>query len=296
MRFSPRPGSAIWVLSGATALAGLAAAAAIWGGLQVSPGPVAFLLFLLALVALVLTGLGLAYTLSFRALTYHLDRNGLVIHAGLWQLTMPMDAIEGVYSPPEGIRERPFRGLRLSGHNVGVARSGEGVEVVFAASAPPEECLYVKVGTRAYAISPDDLEGFLRAFQAERQLSPLHPLPEGLQLPRWLQSLAWRDRLGMALTAATLLAALALVGLCFWRYPHLPPEIPMHFDALGRPDRMAAPRSIFYLPLAGATVLIFNYALAIPLYRYEKFLSYVLWAGAGVVQVILILALRSITG
>ncbi|NPV09800.1 MAG: DUF1648 domain-containing protein [Anaerolineae bacterium] len=238
---------------------------------------------------------GWLYTMGFQSLTYYLDRNGLVVQLGPWRLPISMDAIEGIYASPQDGHGAPFRGLRLPGHNVGVGQLSDGSRAVFLATAPPEECLYVRTRTAVYALSPADPDSFLKAYEAERQLRPLRPLPEGLQMPLWLRALVWRDRLGLALTVGTVATSLLLLGMCFWLYPSLPPEVPMHFDALGRPDRMAPPGSIFYLPLVGSLVLFVNYALAIPLYRYERLLSYFLWGGAGLVQIVLILALRSIT-
>ncbi|NPV07414.1 MAG: hypothetical protein HPY83_05535, partial [Anaerolineae bacterium] len=96
MTFVPRPGSAPWVLAGASVAAALLGIGAAWAAVRVPLGPGAFVLLLLALTALVLATVGWLYTMGFQSLTYYLDRNGLVVQLGPWRLPISMDAIEGI--------------------------------------------------------------------------------------------------------------------------------------------------------------------------------------------------------
>ncbi len=295
LRFAANPGRGLYLLISISTALVLIAGFVVWGALVTGIGPGAFLLLLLALVLVPVAVASVLYTISFQLLSYRLDRNGLLISADPWRFSVPMQAIQGIYTTPEAENRSRFRGLRFEGHNVGLQRSAEGTLILYLATAHGEDCLYVKTAQRIYAISPAETEPFLRAFEAERALGALRPQEERLYAPPLLSTLVWRDRLGIALTLGTLLAGVLLLALTFWRYPNLPTEIPMHFDALGRPDRMAPPRDLFYLPLIGSVVLFVNFAAAVLLYRRERLLSYFLWGGAGMVQVLLILALRTIT-
>jgi hypothetical protein len=256
-------------------------------------GPATFSYLILAALAFAF-GVGLLlYAVLFRSLTYHLDRNGLQIRAGGWVIAVPMESITGIYALPQNTRGDGFRGLRFPGHNVGRERSRDGTTFVSAATAPPEDCLYVRAGTRVYAVSPEEPDAFRRTYEMERALGPLRSLRPGLEVPRLLQNLFWRDRLGRTLTAVALLGALILLGLAFWLYPGLPEQVPMHFDQAGQPDRLAPPTDIFYLPLVGFLVLVANSLLGAWVYGRERVLSYFAWSGAVLVQLILIFALRA---
>jgi len=282
------------LLLAATLACALVAVVSLRAALSMAVGPRAFALVVLVLLSLpasVVLGL---YTASFWMLSYRMDRNGLLIWAGLLRLYVPMAAIEGIYGAPRQYNPFRVRGLRFAGHNVAAQTTPQGGPIIYLATTRPEDCLYVTTAKRTYAISPSNPEQFLKAYALERELGPVQAWRESVRAAAVLQTLVWRDRLGLALVSAALLACLALLALTFWRYPDLPAQIPLHFDALGRPDRLGPPRDLFYLPLIGSVVVFANFALAIAFYNRERLLSYCLWGGAGLVQVLLIFALRSI--
>jgi len=295
MRFRPQSGPAQQVLLPSALVALTVGVLLGWVSVTGAIGLGSFILLLLGLALIALGLLTLVYGLSFRGLAYRLDRNGLVISAGLWSVSLPMDAITGIYSAPPTNLDGEFTGLRIPGHNVGVQSLADGPDLVSVATAAPEDCLYLKTESAVYAISPAEPDLFRRVYEMERSLGPVRALPEGLQLPPVLRRLVWRDRLGRTLAAAAVGGALVLLALAFWRYPGLPAQVPMHFDAQGLPDRLAPPNSIFYLPAVGLVVLIVNSALAAWMYRHERVLAHFLWGGALLVQLILILALCTIT-
>lgn len=295
MRFRAGQRDGLIALALATVVVVLLTALTIGAALDAPIGPGAMLLLLLALVLVPLSVLAVVYSACFGLLSYRMGRNGLVISAGLFHLLVPMSAIEGIYTAPADPGSQPFRGLRFRGHNIGRRITPSDKRIVYLAAAPPEQCLYVATDTRYYALSPDDPQGFLRAYEASRALGPVAQWRERVRVSYVLLSLVWRDYVGLALSAGAILGGVLLLALAFWRYPNLPAEIPMHFDALGRPDRMALPDQVFYLPLIGSVVTVINVAVAIVLYRRERLLSYFAWGGAGATQLLLLLAMLSIT-
>ncbi len=295
MTFKPQPGPAASVLLPSALTTIVIGALLGWLSATSSIGLGTFLLWLLALGAMAL-GFGLlAYVFTFRSLAYDLDRNGLVIRAGGWEITVPMAAISGVYAMPEDGLTTGFRGLRLPGHNVGYERTLDGLTMMSVATSAPRDCLYVWAGSRVYAISPDEPDLFRRTYEMERALGPLREFPHRFRPPAQLRYLFWRDQVGRSLVAVGVLGVLTLVGLAFWQYPRLPAQIPMHFDVQGLPDRLAPPGSVFYLPLVGMLVLLANSVLGAWAYGRERVLSYFLWGASVLVQVLLILALLTIT-
>lgn len=284
----------LWVWL-ATLVGVLVVIAAVSALARAAVGPGALALLILVLVLASLVGVLLLYATCFSLLRYQLDRNGLIISAGLFRLYIPVAAIAGVYAAPDELPSVGFRGLRLSGHNIGFVPTELGKRIIYLATAAPEDCLYVMAAERIYAISPAEPEQFLRRFAIDRTLGPVEHWRESVRVAYVMQTLVWRDSLGVGLAVAALMGGLVLLAVAFLSYPGLPAEIPMHFDPLGRPDLMAPPQHIFYLPLIGGIVTVANFALAIGLYSRERLLSYYLWGGAALVQVLLIFALRAIT-
>lgn len=78
-------------------------------------------------------------------------------------------------------------------------------------------------------------------------------------------------------------------------YFRLPPLIPLHFDALGQPDRIEPRTSIFSLPLIALVLLVANGVGGALLRRWvDEFAAYLLWGGVVVIQTLFWLAILSI--
>src|SRR5574337_845610 len=67
-----------------------------------------------------------------------------------------------------------------------------------------------------------------------------------------------RDRALQLLLVLTLLVNLALLAFLALRFDALPDPLPLHFDAMGQPDRIDVKSGIFALPLIGLIVLMLN--------------------------------------
>jgi len=147
---------------------------------------------------------------------------------------------------------------------------------------------------RAYAISPADLDGFLADLELRRRLGPLKALAEETHRARWLTLPIWTDRVAHLLLALGAVAnALLFAHLC-WRYPALPSLLPLHFDALGQPDRIGLRAEVFKLPAIGLAILVTNFALGLFLHGRERLAAYLLFAAVLVVQILLGVALFNI--
>lgn len=116
------------------------------------------------------------------------------------------------------------------------------------------------------------------------QLEPLWAVID----ERWPPYL--RDRLTVALLAGGL-----VLNLGFWlglalAYRSMPQFVPLHWDALGNPDRIAPRSDIFSLAIIGSVVYLVDGVLGIVLSRRIPFAGYLLWGGAALVQILLIAA------
>ncbi len=274
-------------------------------------GLASFVLGLSVAVSLPLLAL-LAYRLfGFFNLAYQLDPEALtIVWAGIRQV-IPLRAIRGVVTGDELAAESPERGLSWIGYYLGYEElEGVGPTLLYATRPLPEQVLLLTDGL-AFGLSPADRQGFLADLEAHRKLSPgvgeqpdegasdgRQPAGEGVTTLRWpvLELPLWEDRWlhGLVGLAAALNAAL-FAYICV-RYQALPAIIPLHFDALGEPDRIGPREDLFWLPAIGLLVLGTNVALGALLHSRERLATYLLVAAAALVQLLLAVAVWNIVG
>ncbi len=225
---------------------------------------------------------------------YALDRNGIYIAWGGYEYTIPLEAIEEIGPPPSERKLRWRLGLHWPGYLVGTAVDEEGREYRFLATQSAEGQLWIRTAQRTYVISPQDREGFLRAFEERRAMGPTQRVEEAATHPAFFDWPIWRDRSAMSLfLSAALLLLLFLAFLC-WRVPHLPATLVLQWSPDGVPLLTAAPTRLFYLAVMGLLFLLVNGALGLWLYRREPRLAYFLWSAMLLLQAALWVALLTI--
>lgn len=240
----------------------------------------AFSLLLLALIGYRVYGLARSW--------YLLDRNALIIHWGATEQVIPMGQVERVLTGDEVEGRIQFYGGMWPGHWVGPGYvPGEGPSFSYSV-APPRQQIYVVTSSGfVYGISPAKRDEFLEALRQRWEMGPTQVVELTCKRPGFANWSIWSDRLGLALLAAGLAAVVALVGFLCFRFPALPPTVPLHFDAAGNPDRIVARGQSFIIPLIGLLTLIFNGALGLATHRRERMASYLLWGGAVLIQVLM---------
>jgi len=222
-----------------------------------------------ALVIVLILGAATLYVAvnGFR-LQYHLNRNGLTIQWGLIRYRIPFDSIKNILTPAGPVR-------------------------IFS-TIPPEAGLLVITDQLSYLISPQAPDQFIKAWKNRRQLGPTQRWTAGI-IRSWPLTIAWlTDRLTWGLIGPALLIYWGLFGYVAFSFAQLPPSLPIHFNALGRADRIADKSALFTLLLLGGLVLVINLILGALLHKREKMASYLLWGTALLVQIGLGIALRTI--
>ncbi len=249
--------------------------------------PVTLLTFILGLAAIaaLLCAAVLGYWLwGLINASYVMDRNAIVIHWGSNEHQIPMNAVRAVSAGAELQNVRLRRGLRWPGHFVGLGNA-EGLEsILFYATVPPAQQIIVQTETMAYALSPQDSEGFLAALLERLEMGATQEVEELSHHPAFLDWQIWRDTAALGLLAGSALTFLLLLGLLCWRYPFLPPRIAMQFTATGEPLLIADAARIFYLALIGLIFLLFNGGLGLFLYYRERMAAYFIWTGLLILQ------------
>ena len=254
-----------------------------------------FIMGLVVLLSVPLLIVLIYHTVGCLTLRYHLDRNGVVIRWAGIQQVVPIRDVQRI-QPGALLGGTVVRrqGLRWPGYERGQGRVPGIGRTRFLATRPFAEHLLLIVPGMAYAISPADLDGFVAAFEARRELGPNRLLEQESVHARWLGWPIWRDQTTWALLGAALVINLGLWGYLCARYPGLDFQLPLHFNAEGLVDRIGLKIELFDLPVIGLIILGTNLALGLILYRRERAGSYLLWGAAAAAQALFWLATFSI--
>ena len=295
MNFQPHPTRSGFIFL-AVAFVALVATAWLVGILLQQSNPANLFPWLLALlVMLLVTGLAVYWAIIAFRLHYHINRNGLAIEWGLGQQRIPFDNIEQIVSGKSFASKASYRGMSLAGLRFGTGElTGYGT-LNFRTTAPVENCLLVVTADRSYVISPKKPESFLRAWQIRQPLGPTQKWTEGARRHWPLNIPVLNDQLMWALLGAAAFLLLSLLGSISLNYPDYPGALPVHFDVLGRADRIAPKIELFILPAVGGVVWLVNAVLGTLVYNKERMAAYLLWGSTAVMQFCLWIALLTIT-
>jgi hypothetical protein len=255
-----------------------------------------FIVGLAVLLSLGLLGLIAYWLYGLIRSGYSLDRNMLVIHWGQTEQTIPTGQIDRVFMGEEVEERIAFYGGIWPGHCVGYGEIPGAGQTLFYATVPPRHQIYVVTSGLTYGISPADRTGFVESLRKRLEMGPTQVVEQSSKRPGFLDWAIWQDQLGVGLLAASFLIVLALIGLLCFQFPALPRMVPLHFDALGNPDRLEARGQIFTIPLIGLLTLLLNGGLGGLAYRRERMVSYMLWSGSILIQVLMWTATIGILG
>lgn len=261
----------------------IGAAWGIWQAAHASVGPV-FLLYLLpALVALPVLPL-----LGYRLYTLHnsqylLERDQLLFRWGLRTEMIPMSEVLWV-RPRSDLPELRLPPFHWPGALLGYRRLPNGAQVEFLASRP-RNLLVVATTQGLFAISPADVNAFLRAYQRLTELGSLTPVEGESVYPTFLLARLWQARparylIGMA--ALLSLALLVWVSLAVPNYALLP----LGFNPDGSPRTPIPAIRLTLLPVLNTIFFIINTVLGLFFFRRResRLLSYLLWITSLVVS------------
>jgi hypothetical protein len=231
---------------------------------------------------------------------YLLDRNELIIRWGTMEQSVPLGEVTLVFTGEEVEERIQFRGGGWPGHYVGYGQvpvpGSAPTPALFYATVPPQQQVYIVTPGLTYGISPAEHEAFLESFQERLKMGATQAVEQASKRPGFLGWEIWRDRLALMLLGSGALALLVLVGWLSFRFPSLKPLVPLHFDAGGVADRYGSRIQVFITPFIGFLVLAFNGFLGGLAYRRERMLSYLLWGGAVLVQLLVWIATLGLLG
>ena len=147
--------------------------------------------------------------------TYILRRDGLLIRWGLRREDIPLNDIEWIRPAAELGFHLPMPWLRWPGAILGLRRLPELGQVEFMAADVPH-MLLVATPNKVFAISPEDVNGFMTQFRRINELGSLTPIPAQSVYPRLLFGRVWDDKLARLFILGSFgvgLVLLAVVGI-----------------------------------------------------------------------------------
>jgi len=263
-------------------------------------------MLVLCVVAALLGAAGtvvLVWGFGYRRLAYAMTENAVRIDWLGSTLILPYPAVQGIYTGQRLAGHSMAGILRWPGINVGAVRvRGLGPLRFFATSTDQSQLTFVTVEHGGVVVSAQDptefqtalidhVERYEEVATGEEQAATWFEraparAPWTAVADRWLAAC-------VGLGALVLLAVLALICL---RYDALPDQLPLHFDASGLTSQIAPKSDLLRLPLLGLICLAVNWSLGIAVHAREQVLGRLLWLGAIIVQVVLLIAvLRLVT-
>jgi hypothetical protein len=286
--FAPPRRRGLIVNAAAAVVLGALCAGCLLVGLRQSVGGYFVLLMLLSLIffAPLLMVLYRGYAL-LRA-RYLIEREGLRLRWGLRAEDIPIHQVEWVRRAADLAYPLPMPLLRWPGALLGSLKVRELGLVEFMA-AGPETLLLIATPHKVYAISPEDPDGFMRAFRGMTELGSIDPLSSLSVQPAAYAQQIWQDRLarwlvGLSLVLGMLLfisISLAIPGRALISLGYTPDGVPLP----------AGPaEQLLLLAVLGAFVVVVDLFGGLFFYRQEggQIAAYLLW-GAGVLTPLLLL-------
>lgn len=227
--------------------------------------------------------------------SYRLERDGLRLRWGLRAEDIPLPEIEWVRPAAELGFHLPLPRAIAPGAVLGVRQVAELGTVEFLASET-SNLLLVAASERVYAISPQDVRAFTRAFQRTIELGSLTPLTRYSSQPAAFARRVWDDRPARAFLVAGLVLTLLLL---VWVALVIPanPAVSLGFDSQGNPLPPVAGEQLLLLPVLGILIYLVNLLSGIYFYRREpsRPVAFMLWVASAFTPLLFMIAVAIIT-
>ncbi|MBG0786058.1 MAG: hypothetical protein H0S79_13255 [Anaerolineaceae bacterium] len=216
---------------------------------------------------------------------YILRRDGLLIRWGLRREDIPLNDIEWIRPATELGFHLPMPWLRWPGAILGVRRTPELGQVEFLAADVPN-MLLVATSQKVFAISPEDVNGFMSQFQHMNELGSLTPIPAQSVYPRLLIGRVWDDRLSRLLILGGFGVGLILLVTVSVAAPGL------GTIAWTTTGSTAPAERLLLLSVLDGLIWLFNLILGMFLYRRGEdqiIAAYLLWGSSALTGLLLLI-------
>lgn len=258
--------------------------------------PVDLLKFLLIL--LVVGSLPLLIHLLYRAwiaftLEYWVDRNSVTLRWANVLTVIPVATIgriiENTQAPSaSGLWQWPASAVRT-------LTTVDDIPLHLCANQSASRWLFIDTYDAIYALTPADADAFIATLQERYQMGASAVVAASKTRRSWADRLLPEDRLGAWLLGSGLLGVLLIFGVLMISFPDLADVLTVRYNSAGLPDEIREKSVLFRLPAIGLLVWLINGGAGILLNRMRQQIgAYMLWAGAIVVDALMLLSLVSL--
>jgi hypothetical protein len=254
-------------------------------------GGFAYLWLFIGVVFLIPAGLLIYRIYSLAQGSYSVEREGLRLRWGIRAEDIPLNNIQWIRPVDELGFELQLPVIRWQGAIVGTRETEELGAVEFMAG-DTDHLLLVVTPEKVYAISPEDIRGFLRQFQYISEMGSLTEFPQNSVKPMVFMQKVWADKWPRIFILAGLVLNFLLFVLVSIYIPNRP-MASLGYDNRGRLAPPGPSDALLLFPvLAGLAYLI---DLAVGFYFYRKdesvVVAYIIWASSVIIPILLILVM-----
>ncbi len=218
--------------------------------------------------------------------SYHIENEEVRLRWGWRQIAIPMEHILGVQLHRSlGMRPRVPR-MRWPGNVVGVRKVEALGEIEFLATNI-RNLVFIVTERKAYAISPEDVEAFLRTFQHFAEMgAPASLEAHTRSAPNGFTQL-WEDKIARALACAMFLASALYFAWVEWALVR-PQNADMGMQTSVPSGQAAYIMQWRLLAWFNALILVVNFLLGVVAWQKmeRRVYTYLIW-GIGLVTVVL---------
>lgn len=285
-----RPPRALGVIVGAgfAAWAFVIAIIAVTLALGASAEFKTFLAWAVAIVGVVAGGLFANWAYSLYTLSYQIGNDALVIRWGFRRVLVPISTVQRMI-PGRTLDVAQVRGLNWWGCHIGGADVKRiGYTLFYSTHSTPDELLYLVTTGHAFALTVLDQAAFAQQVQARAETADdADDIQRSLAVG--IASIPfWRDRVSLVVVTLGALLCAILSGYVFANYPGLPDVVELGFPALGGVVRVGSKSELLRIAYLGTGVLAVNLAVGVLLHARERAAGLWLFAGSGIIQVVLL--------
>jgi len=253
-------------------------------------GPTFFLYILPIILAVPLVPL-LIYRLSYlQNAVYILARDSVRLQWGLRVEVIPTNTILWIQRASDLSEPIRYPWFRWPGSVLGTRKLGGDTPVEFLASKT-SDLILVATYERVYAISPQEPEEFLNAYQRLTELGSLiSPHPQSVR-PTSLFAGVWKNNISRYLIILGIILSLILIVWVVLVAPTRS-ELSLGFTPTGEPREPIRGVRLLLLPILNSICLVLNFFAGLVLFRRveQRLLAYFLWGNTVLVAGLFLIA------
>lgn len=267
----------------------------LWQATLARVGPTLLVYLLPALLAVFVIPLLIYRISALMGARYIIERDGIRLRWGLRTEDIPMNAVQWVGKAEHYKNRLPKPLFFFPGAVVGL-RQGTGSIPVEYIAAHVHPLILIVTPIRIFAISPEDVDAFLKAFHRASELGSITPISERSAYPALLLSLSWTERMPRSLILIGLGMSLLLL---MWVALVIPgrEQVSLRLIPVGNAQGTVPAIRLLLLPVLNLFFYIIDTILGLFFYRNRESrpAAYMMWGSSIITSLLFMGAVYFIT-